>query len=87
MTYQIYVGSNNQTKQLELFLIEQILADRHVGFTLEQATGYWKGEKEATAVITIADTSKSVMQTIRELKIKLNQDAIAYQIVPEMRFA
>lgn len=87
MTYQLYIGANNQTHKLEMGKIERILNRNHEGYTLYKATGYWHGEREASAVAVISDKKQSVMLTIFELKRELKQEAIGYQESPALRFA
>lgn len=86
-TFTIYVGSNNETHELELDRINKILALRHQGYTLYTATGHWLGTEEATAVIVIHDDPATVLETIEQLKTHLHQDAIGYQLAPVMQFA
>ncbi len=86
-TFTIYVGSNNDTKQLELDRINAITARNHEGFTLYTATGHWLGTEEATAVLIIHDHPDRIQATIEALKIELHQDAIGYQVSPTMQFA
>lgn len=85
-TYTIYVGSNNETKQLELDQIRSIASKRHDGFTLYTATGYWLGSQEETAVLVIHDDPIKINMTITDLKLDLDQDAIGYQVAPTMHF-
>lgn len=86
-TFTIYVGSNNDTKELELDRINRISARNHDGFTLYTATGHWLGTEEATAVLIIHDEPAKIMETIEALKSELHQDAIGYQLAPLMQFA
>lgn len=86
-TYQLYIGANNDTKELELAKIEQIVGERHQGFTIYPATGYWMGTKEQSAVVVITDVQSKVNDTIRMLKSELKQDAVAWQALPVMHFA
>lgn len=86
-TFTIYVGSNNDTKELELDRINAISAREHDGFTLYTATGHWLGTEEATAVLIIHDDPAKVQATIQALKTELHQDAIGYQRSPLMQFA
>lgn len=86
-TFQLYIGSNNETHELELSKIEEICARRHQGFTVYPATGYWLGVKESRAVVAITDTQANINATIVELKAELSQDAIAWQSLPQMHFA
>jgi hypothetical protein len=85
-TYTIYIGSDNRTHRLERTKIERILARRHDGFTVSEAVGYWKGLRERTAVVSLAGERLAVLASIADLKAELEQDAIAYQRAPEMRF-
>lgn len=86
-TYTIYIGSNNETKALELETIKRICNGRHEGFTLYEATGSWLGTEEATAVLIIHDNVNKIIMTISDLKYELEQDAIGYQVAPTMQFA
>jgi hypothetical protein len=86
MNARLYIGCNNKTGRLELDKIKRITSARHQGFTLWRATGYWQGKAEPTAVLTVADNAKKIHQLIAHLKIELEQDAIAYEVAPEMRF-
>lgn len=85
-TYTIYVGSNNETKTLELGKIKEI-CKRHAGYTLYNATGAWLGSEEETAVLIIHDSPAKILMTISDLKFDLEQDAIGYQIAPTLQFA
>ena len=86
-TFTIYIGSNNETKELELDRINAITSGNHKGFTLYTATGHWLGTEEATAVLIVHDDPAIVMATIDTLKRELKQDAIGYQRSPLMQFA
>ena len=86
MTYKLYIGSNNTTGKIELDLIEQKLNEVFDGYTIEHATGYWKGVKENNVLITVASDESTVINVIKRLKKYLKQDAIAYHKVDEMRF-
>ena len=87
LTYRIYIGSNNDTKKLELDKIEEIAGRRHEGFTIYTATGHWLGSKEDTAVLIVFDDELKVNRTITDLKIELDQDAIGYQVDAPLMFA
>ena len=68
-TFNIYVGSNNNTKQLELDHINAIASANHDGFTLYTATGHWLGTEEATAVLIIHDEPAKIKATIERLRM------------------
>ena len=85
MMYRLYIGSNNETKELELDKIKQVVSRYYEGFTIILATGYWKGNEEKTAVVEISTNSWDT-GVLHELKQELNQESIAYQILPELSF-
>lgn len=76
-TYNLYIGSNNDTHELELNTIEKITGSLFQGFSLSQTTGYWNGKKEQTAIVTIAtDESALVTRLATILKEILKQEAV-----------
>jgi len=79
----LYVGHNNVTKELEVDKIINITGKHFDGFTTEQVIGYWKGARENTLKIEIVtDSSDSTITKLcKELRVKLNQDAIMLEIV------
>lgn len=87
MTYNLFIGSDNRTKRLNVSKIEQIMSDRHEGFTLYPVTGYWHGQQEHSMLVIVNDDNDKIKQTISILKQELVQEAIGYQIVPDMQFA
>lgn len=87
MIYKLYIGSNNKTKRLELSKIKKEASKNFEGFTLYQATGYWKGKKEATAILEVETKNKALLaDTIKSLKTVLNQEAIGLQCLPSLSF-
>ena len=92
-TYQLYIGSNNQTGELEKERITEIASLFVEGFTLSEAVGFWAGSREKTAILTISLGLKSseaeealVLALAKELKEDLRQDAIAMQVLPPFKF-
>ena len=71
---KIYIGSNNDTKILELDKIQNILNIWIESYTIIQATGVWKGTKENTAIVEIYGTYN--LGIIELLKRELKQDTI-----------
>lgn len=86
MTVNIYIGSNNTTKKLELAKIENILSRRHEGFTMIPCTGSWLGIKEKSLQVLLDDEQQRISDTLDTLKIELKQDAIAWQEVTPLHF-
>ncbi|AGF91125.1 hypothetical protein S-CBP2_0004 [Synechococcus phage S-CBP2] len=89
-TYQLFLGRNIPTggvvtdDQFDTFL-------QHVpfdGFTITDAVGYWKGEPEATKVLTVCTDvdDARVMQTAELYKGMFQQEAVAIQELPAMAF-
>lgn len=83
-TYQLYVGADNLTGILDLPMIKTIMEKRHQGFTINPVTGYWQGQEERSAVITVS--SEDVSDTVIDLKQRLGQDAIGVLTLPAMTF-
>lgn len=75
MITKIYIGSNNESKVLEIDKIKSIINKYHDGYTIILAKGYWKGIEEDTAIIEIIDSLVSE-DMIKELKEVLKQEAI-----------
>jgi len=79
----LYVGHNNETKELEVEKIIEITGNYFEGFTTEQVIGYWKGARENTLKIEIVTDSSdaTITKLCRDLRKQLNQDAIMLEIV------
>lgn len=87
MTYKLYIGSNNQTKQLELTKIKKCLGLYFTGATIYNCLGYYKGSEEKTAILEISTQNKSkIYQLIKVLKQELKQDSIGLQRLPSLSF-
>ncbi len=86
ITIKAFIGSDNQTKQLNVDTIVSIVNINHEAFTLQYPViGYWRGEAEQTAVLYLSDERSKVLNTLNELKEVLNQEAIAYQIENDLQ--
>lgn len=85
-TIELFIGSNNQTKRVERDILEHILNANHEGYTLYNCKGMWLGQSEDSVGVIISDSKNSIMQTIKELKYKLRQDAIAFHEVTPLEF-
>ncbi len=69
-------------EQLDAFLADSV-TPRFPGFTLQFATGYWKGEREDCWTLSIlAEDSDALRAEIRIIaehyKSRFNQEAVAY---------
>ena len=81
--YYIYIGSNNETHQLEKEKAEQVISKYFEGFTAYEVIGYWRGAQERTLKVEIAseEASVKVIRLCKELKAALNQEAIMLEQV------
>lgn len=87
MMYNLYIGSNNKTKRLEIAKITKITGAMFQGFTVSRAVGFWQGAKENSAIVAIESASPAkIMQLAAILKKELKQDAIAIQKTPALKF-
>jgi hypothetical protein len=81
----LYIGSNNETHELEQVRAEEIIATVFEGFSAFRIAGYWKGQKEKTlkVEIVIEDNQELlVVDLAKKLAKELNQQAIMIEIVP-----
>jgi hypothetical protein len=87
LNYKLYIGSNNETKELEISKIQDVLNREFEGYTIQIVTGYWKGSKEDTALISITSNSEHKIKEIVDiLKVELKQEAIGLQTEPAIKF-
>lgn len=85
-TLELFIGSNNTTHVVEVDKLKQILNKYHKGWTMQNALGSWLGTEEDSVVVTISDGMSKIMQTINEIKVELEQDAVAYREVTPLEF-
>jgi hypothetical protein len=93
-TFQLYLGRNIPTggvvtdHQLAAFLRVDV-TPRFLGFTVQNALGYWKGEPEDTVILTICcdecDQPKvaEVAQLYKEL---FRQESVGVLTLPAIEF-
>jgi hypothetical protein len=78
--FQLFIGANNDTKQVELEKIQQTLDQYFEGYTITQANGRWQGSNEPSVVVDLTLEDDSMLQTaMRTLNEVLNQDAIGWR--------
>lgn len=85
-TYNLYIGANNETKQVEQEKLEYLLDGFTDGYTVIKSTGVWKGEHEDSVIVTIMSEPEHLETLLKVLKMDLKQEAIAYQQVNELKF-
>lgn len=86
-TIEMFIGENNKTHKVDRDLIIRTISKTHESFTIMPAVGYWRGVMEQSVVVTISDDHETIMQTIKQLKYVLKQDAIAYHAVTPLELA
>ena len=87
MTYQLYIGANNQTRKVEIDKIQKILNGEYDGYTIANVLGYWQGKPEKSVSVLLTDRKPShLLGVIGKLKTALDQDAIAYHQVSALKF-
>ena len=85
----LYIGSDNITKEVNLNLIENFLNKYFDGYALFKNDGYYKGLKESSVKIEILTdiTKTKLFNLIKELKVLLNQNSILLTIdKPKVEF-
>lgn len=83
-TYKIYLGTNDKDEHKKIKsnatiekIIDTLALDKFDGYTLTDAVGHYKKEREKTYVIEIiTDDEKSVKALAEALKVALNQQEI-----------
>lgn len=85
-TIELFIGSNNITHKVEHNIIEKVMSKYHTGFTIQPAIGFWQGMREDSVTVIVSDNLSKIIETIKELKHELKQDAIAYHEVAELEF-
>ena len=80
MLYTLYIGANNETKEVEIDKAIETIANYYDGFTFWNANGFWKGSQEKTLIVQIetdeTDETGTLIALIKNLKEELNQDCI-----------
>jgi len=79
-----YVGSNNQTHELEKDKALKILASHYEGMSVSELVGYWKGASEKTMLVSIVCEAVdfTLVKTVcKELNTQLEQEAIMVEIL------
>jgi hypothetical protein len=86
-TFELFVGSNNETHQVERDRLEAILSAHVDGYTVTDCHGMWRGQREDSASVLLTIPRGELPGLLAELRQSLAQDAIAYRKVPALKFA
>ena len=87
MLYRYYIGSNNQTGELEARRAIKIVSQSFQGFTAYNAMGYWNGKSENSLILEIETTELEKLKAIaKQLCQELKQEAVGLAEVGKMDF-
>ena len=80
--YRLLVGSNNETKKIEVSKAIQVLNKFDVkGFNVRKSLGYWDNEKENSFVIEILNTKEIGLSDSKVFEIKKQLEEYLKQFV------
>lgn len=77
--YQLYIGANNITKEVDHVALTTTLNQYYKGYTVSDTIGYWEGSKEDSCIVTIFHTIRDDVEfnmVAKELCGVLSQNAI-----------
>ena len=89
-TYQMYLGLNRPDNEIitsEEFnaYTSEVLDSMFYGYTISDAVGNWKGEREQTKIVSICTEYKDLVQKAANLyKEFFEQDAVAISTLPAL---
>lgn len=77
-----YVGANNQTHELEVEAITEIVSQTFEGFTASEVVGYWHGSQERSLRVEVVTDEKPAVLTkvAKDLARGLQQDAVMLEV-------
>jgi len=87
-TAMLFIGANNQTKQIDYHSLWLTLDLYSKGWNMQgEGIGSWIGDHEKSVVVFISGLSEGKLQSlIRDLKRVLEQDSIGVIMLPAMQF-
>ena len=89
-TYQLFLGLNrpdNETITPEQFnaYTSEVLDTLFDGYTISDAVGNWKGEREQTKIVSVCTEYKDLVNKAANLyKTFFEQDAVAISTLPAL---
>ena len=89
-TYQMYLGltrPDNETITTEQFnaYTKEVLDALFDGYTISDAVGNWKGEREQTKIVSVCTEYKNLVEKAANLyKTFFEQDAVAISTLPAL---
>jgi hypothetical protein len=82
--FNLYIGANNRTGQVEIDKIVRYIGHVFSGFTIVDSIGYWQGKAEKSIVVTIFTDEKDrwfMIEYVKGLATMLMQDCIILQTI------
>lgn len=79
-----YIGSNNQTHELEKDKALAIMSEAYEGMTTSELVGYWKGSQERTLLVSIVceTVDYTLLKAVcKKINRELEQDAVMVEIL------
>ena len=87
ITAEIFVGADNTTHRVDRDQLYAALDARYEGWTVTDAVGAWRGQREESVRLVVVDQSEaSLTGWLGELRDALAQDAIAYRVISDLAF-
>ena len=87
VTAEIFVGSDNATHHVDRDRLYAALNARYEGWTVTDAVGAWRGQREESVRLVVVDDSEQGLTAwLADLRDALHQDAIAYRVISDLAF-
>lgn len=83
-TIELFVGADNATGLVDRELLGKILDSSHDSWTMVDAVGSWRGQREQSVCVLVCDDYDVIMATAQQIKAELRQDAVALRMSPEL---
>lgn len=85
-SYDVIVGSNNDTGELELDVIIQITSKYYEEYMINpNIISINHGSREGLAIVTVTSDDGVLIEYMADLKARLNQNEIAYRKTEEIK--
>ena len=78
--FNLLVGSNNQTKKVEIAKINRIAKNFFNGYNITHNNGFWNGISEQSVVLSII-TDRKDKDKVKQLGITLLRELKQYEIL------
>lgn len=83
--FNLYIGSDNTSGEVDIFKLTEYLNTIFDGYTITHGKGYWKSKAENMAIVTIftTKTRTELVYIVAQLCRILKQDCIVLQSIKE----